>query len=97
MGRPTVRRTRSPKGRTPIHYSWDRRDRLTAISAVTVSPKRHHLGLYFDVLDHNVKTDDFEEFVVHLLRKLSRSIILVMDRYSAHRAAARRLLARFGR
>ncbi len=97
MLQPTVRRTWAPKGQTPIHHSWDRHDRLSAISAITVSPQRRRLGLYFDILDHHVKTDDFERFVVYLLRRLSRPIILVMDRYSVHRAAAKRLGGRFGR
>jgi len=97
MLQPTVRRTWAPRGQTPIQYSWDRRDRLSAISAVTVSPQRRRLGLYFDILDHNVKTDDFEMFVERLLRKLGRPITLVIDRYQVHRAAARGLRARFGR
>lgn len=96
MLHPTVRRTWAPKGQTPIHHSWDRRDHLSAISAVTVSPRRRRLGLYFDILDHNVRTDDFEAFVVHVLRRLGRPIILVMDRLQVHRAAARRLRERFG-
>jgi transposase len=94
MLQPTVRRTWAPKGQTPILKSYDRHDRLSAISAVTVSPKRRRLGLYFDILDHNVKTDDFEMFVDRLLRRVRRSIILVIDRYSVHRSAAKRLLAR---
>lgn len=97
MLQPTVRRTWAPKGKTPVHHSWDRRDRLSAISAVTVSPKRKRLGLYFDVLDHNVKTDDFERFIASLLRRLGRSITLIMDRYQVHRSAARRLVARYGK
>jgi transposase len=96
MLQPTVRRTWAPKGKTPIHRSWDRRDRLSAISAVTVSPQRRRLGLYFDILDHNVRTDDFEQFVVDLLRRLGRPIILVLDRYAVHRCAAKRLARRFG-
>lgn len=97
MLQPTVRRTWAPKGQTPIHKSWDRRDRLSAISAITVSPRRRRLGLYFDILDHNVRTDDFEHFIASLLRRLGRPITLVMDRYAVHRAAAKRLHARFGR
>ena len=97
MLQPTVRRTWAPVGETPIHYSWDRRDRLSAISAITISPQRRRLGLYFDVLDHNVTADDFEWFVEQLLRKLQRPLILVLDRYQVHRSAAKRLGARFGR
>lgn len=94
MLQPTVRRTWAPRGQTPIHRSWDRRDRLSAISAITVSPRRRRLGLYFDILDHNVKSEDFEAFVDRLLRRVGRPVILVIDRYSVHRGAARRLLAR---
>ncbi len=94
MLQPTVRRTWAPKGQTPILKSYDRHDRLSAISAITVSPKRRRLGLYFDILDHNVKADDFEMFVDRLLRRIRRPIILVIDRYSVHRSAAKRLLAR---
>ena len=95
MLQPTVRRTWAPKGKTPILKSYDRRDRLSAISAVTVSPKRKRLGLYFDILDLNVKTDDFQAFVEHLLRRIRRSVILVIDRYSVHRSAAKKLRARY--
>ena len=95
MLQPTVRRTWAPKGKTPIHKSWDRHDRLSAISAITLSPKRRRLELHFDILDHNVKTDDFETFVVRLLRRVQNRAILVMDRLQVHRSAGRRLLARF--
>jgi len=97
MLQPTVRRTWARKGQTPILKSYDRRDRLSAISAVTVSPKRRRLGLYFDILDHNVKADDFEAFVDHLLRRVGRPIILVIDRYSVHRGAAKKLLVKHPR
>ena len=53
---PTVRRTFAPRGQTPLIKSWDRHDRISAISAVTVSPKRRRLGLYFHLMpdDENV-------------------------------------------
>ena len=79
MLQPVVRRTWAPRGQTPIHCSWDRRDRLSAISAITVSPERRQLGLYFDILNHNIVTDDFEMFVETILRRLQRSIILVVE------------------
>src|SRR5918912_431807 len=34
---PTVRRTLAPRGRTPVLDAWDRRDKWSAISCVTVS------------------------------------------------------------
>lgn len=97
MLQPTVRRTWAPRGQTPILKSYDRRDRLSAISALTVSPVRRRVGLYFDILDHNVNAEDFETFVDHLLRHIRRSVILVIDRYSVHRGAAKKLLARHRR
>jgi transposase len=97
MLQPVVRRTWAPQGQTPIQYSWDRRDRLSVISAITVSPRRQRLGLYFDIHDHNIVTDDFECFVEMLLRRLQRRIILVIDRWQVHRSGARRLLLRFPR
>lgn len=97
MLQPVVRRTWAPEGQTPIHYSWDRRDRVSVISAISVSAKRRRLGLYFELHDHNIVTDDFEWFVQMLLGRLQRRIILVIDRWQVHRSGARRLLRRFPR
>lgn len=97
MLQPVVRRTWSPRGETPIIKSWDRRDRLSAISALTIPPQRRRLGLHFDVLDHNVRWPDAYHFLTALLSKLRRPLTVVLDRLSAHRGAARRLKARFGK
>ena len=97
MLQPTVRRTWAPKGQTPFHYSWDHRDRLSAISAISVSPKRHGLGLYFVIHDRNICADDFEQFVSQLLAHFQKGIILVIDRWMVHRSAVRRLKRRFRR
>lgn len=97
MLQPTVRRTWAPRGETPVLDCWDRHDRLSAISAITVSPQRKRLGLYFDIFDHNIVTDDFEMFVARLLGRLGRPITLVLDRWQVHRSGVRRLQQRFGR
>jgi hypothetical protein len=97
MLQPVVRRTWSPRGQTPVHYSWDRRDRLSVASALAVSPRRRRMGLCFDIFDHNIRTDDFERFIVNVMSHHRRGIILVLDRWSEHRAAVRRLLERFSR
>lgn len=96
MLQPTVRRTWAPIGQTPIHRTWDRRDRLSAISAVTVSPTSRRLGLYFDVLPHNVRTEHFEAFLERLLRRTRRRLVVVLDRLNVHRAAARQMRERYG-
>src|SRR6516225_1875263 len=66
---PTVRRTLAPRGRTPIIKSWDYHDRISAISAVTVSPKRRRVGLYLRLLpdDANAHGEDTVAFL-RLLR-----------------------------
>lgn len=76
---------------------WDRHDRLSVISAITMSAERRRLGLYFDIFDHNIVTDDFVEFVARLLRRIGRRIILVLDRWQVHKSGVRQLQKRFGR
>lgn len=97
MLQPTVRRTWAPKGRTPIQYSWDRRERISAISAVTLSAQSRRLGLYFQVFYHNICAVDAETFVAGLLRHFPKGIILVWDRWMVHRSAGVRLAKRFAR
>jgi transposase len=97
MLQPVVRRTWAPRGCTPIQYSWDRHDRLSAISAVTVSPRRRRLGLYFALHEHNIRTPEVEAFAADLLVHLPHGLILVLDRSQPHRSAAPRLKKRFPR
>src|SRR5438874_13764839 len=66
---PTVRRTLAPRGKTPVLVAWDRRDRWSAISCVTVSPVAGRPGLYFDLLDHNVHREDVVAFLKALHRR----------------------------
>jgi transposase len=91
MLQPVVRRTWAPKGQTPIQYSWDRHDRLSAIAALTVAPQCRRLGLYFQIHDHNIRFDDVIAFLRLIHRHLRRKFILVLDRYSVHRKAVRLL------
>ena len=67
---PTVRRPLAPRGETPVLDAWDRRDRLSAISCVTVSPVAGRPGLYFGLLDHNAHAGDVVAFLADLHRRL---------------------------
>jgi transposase len=91
MLQPVVRRTWAPKGHTPIQYSWDRHDRLSAIAALTLAPQRRRLGLYFQLQQDNIRFDDVMAFLHLVHRHLRRKFILVLDRYSVHRKAVRLL------
>ena len=91
MLQPVVRRTWAPQGKTPVMYSWDRHERLSVIGALSVSPKRGRIGLYFKAQERNVTADDTEVFLRKVQRHLRRGLIVVMDRWSVHRKAAEAL------
>jgi transposase len=93
MLQPVARRTWAPKGKTPIQYSWDRHDRLSVISAITLSPVRQQLGLCFQIHNHNVTSVEVMAFLTMIHRRLRRKFILVLDRLNAHRKAVRLLQA----
>ena len=96
MLQPVVRRTWAPRGQTPIHHSWDRHDRLSVIGAITLAPHRRRFGLYFDLYPGNFDGDLIFQFLLELVRKIRRPIILVMDRLSAHTKAVRLLHEHLG-
>lgn len=81
---PTVRRTWAPRGSGPILDCWDRRDRLSAISCLTVSPKANRLNLYFRVLPHNVHGEDVVDFLKELKRSLGGPLTVLWDRGQVH-------------
>jgi len=91
MLQPLVRRTWAPEGQTPVMYSWDRHDRLSVIAGLSLSPRRHRIGLYFAVHDKNVKAEEAEEFLRQVQRLLGKKLIVVMDRWAVHRKVARML------
>jgi hypothetical protein len=79
---PTVRRTLAPRGKTPILKSWDRHDRISAISAVTVSSKRRRPGLDFRLLpeDTNAHGEDTVAFLKQLRWHLPGPMTVLWDR-----------------
>ena len=91
MLQPLCRRTWAPRGKTPIQRAWERHDRFSAIAAITVSPRRKRLGLFFQVRPHNIRAPDMVGFLRELHRQVRRPIIVVWDRYSVHRSAAKQL------
>jgi transposase len=98
MLNPTVRRTYAPRGETPILKSWDRRDRISAIGAITVSPKRQRFNLFVNLLgdDANACAADTVRFLRQLHRHIRGPLTLVWDRGNIHdrAGAVRGYLAR---
>jgi len=91
MLQPVNRRTWAPEGCTPVQRSWDRRDRLSVLGAVVLSPTRTRVGCCFDVQRKNVKTHNVVEFLRRLRQKVRRPLIVVWDRWSVHRSAERQI------
>lgn len=80
---PTRRRTLAPRGQTPVLPAWDRRDRLSAISAITLSPVAHRPNLYFDLYPRNIHGAEVVAFLVDLHRRLG-PLTVVWDRGPTH-------------
>jgi transposase len=86
---PTVRRTWAPQGQTPLLPCWDRRDRLSAISCITVSPQRARLNLYFMLLpdNKNATAQEIVEFLQHLKHQLGGPFTVIWDGLRIHSRA----------
>lgn len=80
---PTVRRTPAPRGKTPVLDAWDRRDRWSATSCVTLGPVAGRPGPYFDLLGHNIRGPDVVKFLAELHRRLG-PLTVVWDRNQIH-------------
>lgn len=82
---PNVRKTWAPVGCTPtVRHSY-KRDKLSAISAVTVSPRRTRVGLYMHVHSENITGTEVVLFLRHLLRHLRGPVDLLWDGGSIHK------------
>ena len=95
---PPVRKTWSPRGHTPIVYHIYRHDRISAISGVSVSPKRRRLGLYCQLFDTNIDCDMVCGFLEDVLRHLRGPVVALLDNGQIHKGASiHRLLSRHPR
>jgi transposase len=83
---PSVRRTLAPRGQTPVLECWDRRDRISAISCITLSPVLGHPGLYFELLPVNqtVHGEQVVAFLDGLRQQLRGPFTVVWDRSKIH-------------
>jgi transposase len=87
---PSVRRTWAPRGQTPILDAWDRRDRISAISSITVSPATRRLNLYFDLLadNANVHGEDIVAYLRKLKAHLGAPLTVIWDNGPVHERSA---------
>jgi transposase len=85
---PVVRRSWAPRGQPPILYQRGRaREKVSIIAALTLSPRRRRVGLYFSLRAHaNVTTAWLIPFIRALSRHVRWPFILVWDRLPGHLA-----------
>jgi putative transposase len=84
---PTIARTWAPRGRTPILTTAGSWTKVSAISALTVSPRYRRLGLYCRFHPNkNIRAPQIVQFLKHLLRHIHGHIVLLWDRGLPHRA-----------
>lgn len=88
---PLVRRTWSQRGVTPVlHQQGRSREKATMVGALSVSPKRRRIGLYYALgPSRNFDTAWAEAFVRALARHLRGPIIIIWDQLGAHKAVAK--------
>ena len=55
---PSVRKTWSPVGQTPILRHGYRHERIAAISGIAVSPRRFHCSLYCQLYEDNIQGEE---------------------------------------
>jgi transposase len=97
---PLVRRTLAPRGQTPLLKTWGgHRERVSAMAALTLSPRRHRPGLYFCTYPKSfVNQERAADFLRNLLKRLRGSAIVVWDGGPMHKGdAIRAVLQDFSR
>jgi transposase len=93
---PLVRRTLAPRGKTPIlKTKAAHRERVSMTAALTLSPRRHRLGLHWRSYPRNfVNAQRAADFLRYLLRTLPGNLVVVWDGGPMHRGEPIRALLR---
>ena len=68
-----------------MHRHRYRRDKVSVISGISVSPRRQRLGLYCHFYLDNIGHLEVREFLRHLLRQLRGPIIALLDNSRTHK------------
>lgn len=91
---PPVRKTWGARGQTPIVRHHQKRDRILVISALSISPRRFHCGLYYMLHGKNIQHPEVCQFLRHLLRHLRGPVIVIWDNASIHKGEPIREICR---
>jgi transposase len=82
---PQVVKTWAPRGQTPVHRHRYRRDKISVISGISVSPQRQHLSLFYHLYFQNLGQEEVCAFLRALLRHLRGPLMVILDNSSTHR------------
>ena len=82
---PSVHKTWSPVGQTPIVLHRYGHDRISAISGIAVSPKRFHCTLYCQLYEDNIHGEEVAAFFRQLLNHIPGHLIVLLDNGKIHR------------
>ena len=83
---PSVRKTWSPVGQTPIVLQRYCHDRISAISGIAVNPKRFRCTLYCQLYEDNIQGEEVAAFLRQLLRQVRGHLIALLDNGKIHRS-----------
>lgn len=89
---PNLAKTWAPRGQTPLLRHRTRRQRVSAISAISVSPQRQRLGLYYRLYEHNIGQREVCQFLSQLLAHLRGDVVVLLDNATIHRGQRLRRL-----
>lgn len=83
---PSVVRTWAPQGQTPLpRHRQGRRDKISVISGISLSPRRHRLSLYYLLFFDNIGQEEVCRFLRERLRHLRGPVIALLDNSSTHK------------
>jgi putative transposase len=84
---PLVRRTLAPRGKTPVlKINGSHHDRVSVTAALTISPRRGRLGLYWQSYPKEfVNSARAAEFLRYLLRRVPGALTVVWDGGPMHK------------
>ena len=60
-------------------------DRISAVSGISVSPKRFHCSLYCQLCEDNIQSEEVAAFLRHLLPQVHGHLIVPLDNDKIHR------------
>jgi transposase len=82
---PVVRRTYAPRGKTPVEPCWDRHDRISAISVITLAPDQQ-VDMCFTLLadNENAHGRDTIRFLEQLHHQCPGPLTIIWNRGNIH-------------